>query len=462
MSQQQKTQRQRLPWSTALLCAALLLGFLGSQYLGDNKQQNALKQYISSGLFAQETPLYLDYQSRKHRVQQTVDAQSLAMIQEHLLSPQATDYAWLVMQDRNFVRYLESEGALLLPKAKFEQWREARQNFYQSHLSQTWPQQYGVKPEAPSPATFVSHLFTSQGGIPLLLSVLLLCLVAPLIEARLGHSSIPTWFLVSGSLYAALYSMTASTSSPILMGASGAVSGMTGLLIAIILLSQQSLKSKAISSISVFALVIGKLLLEAWLEPESTHLLLCHGANIILCGAISVLLFSVNPPALAQDEQSENSLGIRQGLNDVFKLLEQYDFPNAIKRMSSLKEQYPADIRVAKHAFLLAKLDPQCPSFKSDLDAYIVAISLHDDYYAAKILLADLIQLSRDEPIDSHKVPSLIHLFASHNDLKKAEQSFKLYQNIEQRESLINEAKALLFQEFEKRNLRSKMSQYQI
>jgi len=178
--------------------------------------------------------------------------------------------------------------------------------------------------------------------------------------------------------------------------------------------------------------------------------------------AIFVLLFSGKPPTTQSEEPDPHSaLGVRQGLNEVFKLIEEYDFPRATECIKRLKELYPTNIRVAKHAYLLAKLDPQSSSFKEDLDAYIVAISLHDDYYSAKILLAELVQTSRDEQIDSHKVPSLIHLFASHNDLKKAELSFQLYQKIENREPLINEAKALLYQEFEKRNLRAKMSQYQ-
>ncbi len=459
---QQQTQRQRLPWSTFTLCGVLLLGLLGNLTLGNARQQEALNQYLSSGLFDQETPLYLDYQSRQHRVQQTVDARSLELVQKHLQSPQASDYAWLVMQDRNFVRYLNTQGSLFMPDIKLKQWQQSRQDFHQNHLSLTWPERYGVKPETPSPATFISHLFVSQNWSSLLLTLLLLCLLLPIIEARLGHASIPTWFLVSGSLYAMLYSMTASASSPILMGASGAASGLAGLAVGVIALSQQSLKSKAITSLAVMALASGKLLLEAWLEPASELPPLCHSANFILCVAIYVLLFSAKPQTRPTEEPDANSaLGVRQGLNEVFKLIEEYDFPRATESMKRLKELHPTNIRVAKHAYLLAKLDPQSASFKEDLDAYIVAISLHDDYYSAKILLAELVQISRDELIDSQKVPSLIHLFASHNDLKKAELSFQLYQKIESREPLINEAKALLYQEFEKRNLRAKMSQYQ-
>lgn len=458
-----KQQKTKLPYSTAILCFALLIGFLGSQSIGDASQQRALKQYLSSGLFSQETPLYLDYQSRQHRVEQSVEAASLALIYDHLLGQYARDYAWLVMQDRNFIHYLESQGSLLMQEQQFADWLKARHTFNKTYLSMTWPERFGLIPEDAAPATFVTHLFIDPYVTSLLLTMLLLCVAGPLIESRLGRTALTAWFLISGALYAVLYTLTSNTSSPILMGASGAASGLSGLAIAMIILGNQPLKTKAAISLIVAVLVSAKLWLEAWLKPLDIAQIIPHGANAILCAAIFILLFSSIRKAQRQAHRNSASLpAVRQGLNDVFTQLDRFNFSGAQVRIQRLKEEYPTNIRVAKHAYLIAKLEPHSPSFKADLDAYIVAIALHDDYYCAKTLLAELIKLNKYDPIDSDKIPSLIHFFASHNDLKKAEHSFKLYEKIEARGSLVNEAKAFLYQEFEKRNLHSKMAKYRV
>ena len=175
MSEQQKKIRlSSFPIASSCLILILILSAYWSINSGSQLTQNTLRSYIDSGLFEIENPLYLEFHSRRYRLSDTEQVGDLNVLKKVLTGENRQDYAWIIMQDRAFAQYLDTNAKLLFRTSERNRWQTIRQDFNATQLKKLPAIEFGLVPQQSEPRHFVSHLFVEQDwGAPLIESSLI-------------------------------------------------------------------------------------------------------------------------------------------------------------------------------------------------------------------------------------------------------------------------------------------------
>ena len=300
------------------------------------------------------------------------------------------------------------------------------------------------------------------------MNLALLSLALPFIERFFGRSAVFLWFFTSGGIHAGLYYLYASPENAILMGVSGAASGLVGVLLATITVahSQQldSVKARVLTSASLLGLWLIKSALLLWFGLCDWYLLGAELGVLFLSTALAVLLFKeqmetgqIKSIGAQESGNKRVDWNYRQALQIAFNEICQFNFRTALEQLASLGREYPGDLRIQRQLFRLALLNRDFRAFALATDNFIDSIVTNDNYREAKKCLAEIRKrYDENSPAGIKGLIKLFRLFITHNDLSRAEHCYQLMLEGSFSSQLTHEAASILQAEFQKRALLGK------
>lgn len=225
---------KRPPWVTLGLIMACLLVFLFYQGGDDRKFEAALEDYLESDLLALEAPAYEDYLQRE--IQFEGSQQRVLELQEFQQLQENEEELWqavTLLLDREFYQYLQQNRDLIWAPAQRNLWLEQRSAIEQQWISRMSAYQLGLVPAELSLYTLITYQFLHGGWGHIIGNLLFLFLLGFTVEKALGPGRFLVAYLVCGALSGLVFTAFSMGSQVPLVGASGSISGLMGMYVAI-------------------------------------------------------------------------------------------------------------------------------------------------------------------------------------------------------------------------------------
>ncbi|WP_199457115.1 MULTISPECIES: rhomboid family intramembrane serine protease [unclassified Marinobacter] len=463
---------KRPPWVTLGLMMACVMVFLFYQGADDRKLDAAIEQYLDGNLLALEAPAYEDYLQREIRFEG--DQQSVLELQEFQALREQGEQGWqavTLLFDRDYYQYLQDNRDLIWSVAERNQWSEQRGAIEEQWISHMSAFQLGLVPSDLSLYTLITYQFLHGGWGHIIGNLLFLFLLGFTVERALGPGKFLVAYLVCGALSGLVFTGFSMGSQIPLVGASGSISGLMGMYVAIYGLQKirffyflgvyfNYFRAPAIAMLPVW---LGKEIYDYWFAGATGIAYMAHAGGL-LAGAALVWLLGKSwlqvkeeffePEPEQQDEQFTR--GYAQAMASVGRM----EFDLARRQFEALRENYPDRTVLLEHLYQLAKLRPDLPEYR-DLARTLMADAMNRRQ-PEQMLEVWNEYLSKGEahhPLAVEDHNRVLFTSLKNHDLKAAEKAFERMR-LKAEPDMVQEACRLLLAEFEKLQMEPKARHY--
>ena len=463
---------KRPPWVTLGLMMACVMVFLFYQGADDRKLDAAIEQYLDGNLLALEAPAYEDYLQREIRFE--ADQQSVLELQEFQALREQDEQGWqavTLLFDRDYYQYLQDNRDLIWSVAERNQWSEQRGAIEEQWISRMSAFQLGLVPSDLSLYTLITYQFLHGGWGHIIGNLLFLFLLGFTVERALGPGKFLVAYLVCGALSGLVFTGFSMGSQIPLVGASGSISGLMGMYVAIYGLQKirffyflgvyfNYFRAPAIAMLPVW---LGKEIYDYWFAGATGIAYMAHAGGL-LAGAALVWLLGKSwlqvkeeffePEPEQQDEQFTR--GYAQAMASVGRM----EFDLARRQFEALRENYPDRTVLLEHLYQLAKLRPDLPEYR-DLARTLMADAMNRRQ-PEQMLEVWNEYLSKGEahhPLAVEDHNRVLFTSLKNHDLKAAEKAFERMR-LKAEPDMVQEACRLLLAEFEKLQMEPKARHY--
>tara|TARA_R100000789_G_scaffold32717_2_gene36221 strand:+ start:551 stop:1996 length:1446 start_codon:yes stop_codon:yes gene_type:complete len=463
---------KRPPWVTLGLMMACVMVFLFYQGADDRKLDAAIEQYLDGNLLALEAPAYEDYLQREIRFEG--DQQSVLELQEFQALREQGEQGWqavTLLFDRDYYQYLQDNRDLIWSVAERNQWSEQRGAIEEQWISRMSAFQLGLVPSDLSLYTLITYQFLHGGWGHIIGNLLFLFLLGFTVERALGPGKFLVAYLVCGALSGLVFTGFSMGSQIPLVGASGSISGLMGMYVAIYGLQKirffyflgvyfNYFRAPAIAMLPVW---LGKEIYDYWFAGATGIAYMAHAGGL-LAGAALVWLLGKSwlqvkeeffePEPEQQDEQFTR--GYAQAMASVGRM----EFDLARRQFEALRENYPDRTVLLEHLYQLAKLRPDLPEYR-DLARTLMADAMNRRQ-PEQMLEVWNEYLSKGEahhPLAVEDHNRVLFTSLKNHDLKAAEKAFERMR-LKAEPDMVQEACRLLLAEFEKLQMEPKARHY--
>ena len=463
---------KRPPWVTLGLMMACVMVFLFYQGADDRKLDAAIEQYLDGNLLALEAPAYEDYLQREIRFEG--DQQSVLELQEFQALREQDEQGWqavTLLFDRDYYQYLQDNRDLIWSVAERNQWSEQRGAIEEQWISRMSAFQLGLVPSDLSLYTLITYQFLHGGWGHIIGNLLFLFLLGFTVERALGPGKFLVAYLVCGALSGLVFTGFSMGSQIPLVGASGSISGLMGMYVAIYGLQKirffyflgvyfNYFRAPAIAMLPVW---LGKEIYDYWFAGATGIAYMAHAGGL-LAGAALVWLLGKSwlqvkeeffePEPEQQDEQFTR--GYAQAMASVGRM----EFDLARRQFEALRENYPDRTVLLEHLYQLAKLRPDLPEYR-DLARTLMADAMNRRQ-PEQMLEVWSEYLSKGEahhPLAVEDHNRVLFTSLKNHDLKAAEKAFERMR-LKAEPDMVQEACRLLLAEFEKLQMEPKARHY--
>ena len=329
-----------------------ILVFWFYQGLDESRGDRAINAYKQSQLLELELPAYQQY---------LVD-QGLEEIDEN------DEYLeYYILSDSAFTDYLSKNAEYVIFTTNHSRWLSKR-----NEVNELWSkvsyEAYGLKPSNIKPVALISYQFLHGDLMHLLGNMVFLFLIGFAVEAALGSIRFLAFYLISGVgsglFFAGIESLSLDSSFVSLVGASGSVSGVLAMYLALFRLR----KIKFFYWILVFTgyfRSVALIILPIYIGKEVYFYFLNDGSNVaytahiggFISGVILVLLTqslstqSIDKEYLDNDEKQLDPYLVE--LNELYKQMGQCNFRKARNHLLQLKNRYGTNSELIEIEFNL-------------------------------------------------------------------------------------------------------------
>tara|TARA_Y100001001_G_scaffold155186_1_gene170716 strand:+ start:2918 stop:4363 length:1446 start_codon:yes stop_codon:yes gene_type:complete len=463
---------KRPPWVTLGLMMACIMVFLFYQGADDRKLDAAIEQYLDGNLLALEAPAYEDYLQREIRFEG--DQQSVLELQEFQALREQDEQGWqavTLLFDRDYYQYLQDNRDLIWSVAERNQWSEQRGAIEEQWISRMSAFQLGLVPSDLSLYTLITYQFLHGGWGHIIGNLLFLFLLGFTVERALGPGKFLVAYLVCGALSGLVFTGFSMGSQVPLVGASGSISGLMGMYVAIYGLQKirffyflgvyfNYFRAPAIAMLPVW---LGKEIYDYWFAGATGIAYMAHAGGL-LAGAALVWLLGKSwlqvkeeffePEPEQQDEQFTR--GYAQAMASVGRM----EFDLARRQFEALRENYPDRTVLLEHLYQLAKLRPDLPEYR-DLARTLMADAMNrrQPEQMLKVWNEYLSKGEAHHPLAVEDHNRVLFTSLKNHDLKAAEKAFERMR-LKAEPDMVQEACRLLLAEFEKLQMEPKARHY--
>jgi membrane associated rhomboid family serine protease len=463
---------KRPPWITLGLMLACVLVFTFYQGADQRKLQMAVNQYLKNNLQALEAPVYEDYQLRK--IRQQGDSESVYQLQQMRNLQANQKSGWLavtLLMDRDFYQYLLDNRDLVWASAERARWQQQRGFIEDNFIGRLSSQRFGLIPAQLSLHSFISYQFLHGGWGHLLGNLVFLFLLGFTVEKALGAARFLLAYLLCGALSGLMFTGFSAGSLVPLIGASGAISGLMGMYVAIYGLQKirffiflgvyfNYFRAPAIAILPVW---LGKEIYDYWYAGATGVAYMAHAggllAGAVLVGALGKSWFQVKDTFFEPEPEAEDA-AFTEAYGQAMAAISTLDFELASTRFEALREAYPQRALVLQHQQQLAQLRPDLPEYRHfSRERMDDALSRQQFDQVIAVWREYLAKGEAHQPLAAEDHNRVLFASLKQQDLNTAEKAFERLRSAGS-ELMVNEACRLLVAEFEKRQMAPKAQHY--
>lgn len=326
---------QRPPIAVFSLLLINILVFWLYQGLDNHRIEIAVTTYNDLKLLDEELPAYQQY---------------LADNDKPAVNKNDNYLVYYIISDPGFTAYLNNNSKTAVVTKSHQRWLEKR-----TKVNEFWnkisSEAYGLKSNEIKPFTLLSYQFLHGDIFHLLGNMVFLLLIGFAVEAALGSIRFTFYYLIagvgSGLFFSLIQSQSAINSFTSLVGASGSISGVLAMYLALFRLKKIEFFYWVLIFTGYFrftALIILPIyiLKELYFYYSNTGSNIAYTAHIggFICGAILILLThqfsktSIDTDYLNNTEKPKDEYLI--ALNELYKKIGKCDFKNAWKALSEM------------------------------------------------------------------------------------------------------------------------------
>jgi len=460
------------PWMTLGLMLACLLVFLFYQGGDARLMSQAVERYLAADLLALEAPVYEDYLQREVGLHgESSRVYDLQAFQRARAGDERIAMAVTLLSDPEFYHYQQENRAILWPSAGRQQWLEQRTPIQDELIARLSAFELGLVPAELSPATLIAYQFLHGGWGHLIGNLVILFLLGFTVEKALGPGRYLLAYLLCGVVSGLVYSAFSLGSRVPLVGASGAISGLMGMYVAIygaqrirffyfIGVYFNYFRAPALALLPVW---LAKEIYDYWFAGATGIAYMAHAGGLV-AGAVIILALGRSwlqvREAFFEPEQEALDEQFTSGYAQAMASLGRMEFAAARRQFQSLQERYPDRLVLREHLYQLAKLRPDQPDYRDQTRQLMAAaLSGRRPERMVEVWQEYLAEGETHHPLAADDHSRILFACLRSGELKAAEKAFERLRGSEDR-VLLEEAGHLMIEEFEKRQLGSKARHY--
>lgn len=463
---------KRPPWVTLGLMLACLLVFLFYQGADNHKLEQAVDSYLDAELHLLEAPAYEDYLQRQIRFEG--EAGRIHELQQFQALRENNENFWLainLLMDREFYQYLLDNRDIIWTASDRAYWQEQRQAIEQAYIQTLSAQQLGLIPADLSLYTLITYQFLHGGWGHLIGNLVFLFLLGFTVEKALGPGRFLLAYLVCGVVSGLVFTAFSAGSHLPLVGASGSISGLMGMYVAIYGLQKirffyflgvyfNYFRAPAIALLPVW---LGKEIYDYWFAGATGIAYMAHAGGLV-AGAGLVWLLGKSWLQVREEffepEEEEQDARFTTGYAQAMASLGRMDFDLARRQFEALRGHYPERHILLEHLYQLAKLRPDLPQYRERARELMNdALSRQQPEQMIAIWQEYLGKGESHQPLSAQDHNRVLFTSLKQHDLKAAEKAFERLKSTGD-QLLTTEACRLLVEEFEKRQMAPKARHY--
>ncbi|MBW7471471.1 rhomboid family intramembrane serine protease [Marinobacter sp. F4218] len=463
---------KRPPWVTLGLMLTCLLVFLFYQGGDSQKLEQAVSQYLESELQSLEAPVYEDYLQRQIRFEGAQDR--VYELQQFQELRDDNEQFWLavnLLMDREFYQYLQENQSVIWSAGDRARWNEQRTPIEDRFIQRLSSFELGLVPSELSLYTLITYQFLHGGWGHIIGNLVFLFLLGFTVEKALGPARYLVAYLLCGALSGLVFTAFSSGSPVPLVGASGSISGLMGMYVAIYGLQKirffyflgvyfNYFRAPALAMLPVW---LGKEIYDYWFAGATGIAYMAHAGGLI-AGAGLVWMLGRSwlqvRDEFFEPEAEEQDARFTNGYAQAMASLGRMEFDLARRQFEALREHYPDRPILLEHLYRLAKLRPDLPEYRDRTR------ELMNDAMARR-QPEQMIEVWQDylgkgechQPLSAEDHNRVLFTSLKQQDLKAAEKAFERLRSTGE-EVLTAEACRLLVEEFEKRQMAPKARHY--
>ncbi|WP_309044600.1 rhomboid family intramembrane serine protease [Marinobacter sediminicola] len=463
---------KRPPWVTLGLMLTCMLVFLFYQGGDSRKLEQAVSEYLDAGLHQLEAPAYEDFLQREIRFEGQED-RVFELQQFQKLREEGEDF-WLsasLLMDREFYQYLLQNSDVIWAPAERRHWLEQRVLIEETYIQRLSAQQLGLIPAKLSLYTLITYQFLHGGWGHIIGNLLFLFLLGFTVEKALGPGRFLLAYLACGALSGVVFTAFSLGSFVPLVGASGSISGLMGMYVAIYGLQKirffyflgvyfNYFRAPAIAILPVW---LGKEIYDYWFAGATGIAYMAHAGGL-LAGAGLVWLLGKSWLQVREEffepEEDEQDERFTTGYAQAMASLGRMDFDLARRQFEALRETYPDRPILLEHLYNLAKLRPDLLEYQvRTRDLMNDSLSRRQPEQMIAVWQEYLSKGESHNPLAAEDHNRVLFASLKQHDLKAAEKAFERLRGADD-PLLTTEACRLLAEEFEKLQMAPKARHY--
>jgi len=427
---------KRPPVITIALIVINVILYFGFQLNDDENYSDAMQYYFESGLSDIEAPYYVEYQKNKNKL---LSLFSSKQQEKKKLSKKERYSLFSDMQnDGEFLLKLESDQIIKRDDESYKKWKTFSEEFNRRRNKATF-YSYGLKSYKVSLGTLFSHMFLHANFEHLFWNMVFLFVFGFSVEMILGWKIYLTTYLLAGIGSGLFYTFLEPNSAIPGIGASGAISGLTGMYTVLFGLRKirffyfvfvffDTVKAPALI---ILPLWLGYELYNHYFIPTNINNL-AHAGGLISGALIAYLAkkFHRGIDNEYMDENNEKEI-FDKLYAEALSLIAALKVDKAKTLLIQLNQDYPENIEVFKQLFNLAKFTPDSNEFHNYANK--ILSSSEDNPQTNKIILEVYNEyISKAKPGPKLKIDLMVKLgyrFLKSNYLDDAEKIILLLIN---------------------------------
>ncbi|WP_322852817.1 rhomboid family intramembrane serine protease [Tamilnaduibacter salinus] len=361
---------KRPPWVTLGLMLACLFVFFFWQSNDPRLIHTAMEEYLEADLVEVEAPVYETYLQRQINLEGETDrVHELKAVRDAMASDNAHWLASRMLGDQAFYQYMLANQEVIWSQQQREAWRSVRQPIQQEYISQLSSSRLGLVPAELSLVDLIAYQFLHGGMGHIIGNLVFLFILGFTVERALGPGRYLVAYLLCGAISGLVWSGFQWGAHTPLVGASGSISGLMGMYVAIFGLQRirffyfvgvyfDYFRAPALAMLPVW---IGKEVYDYWFAGATGIAYLAHagglagGAGLVWLFGRSVLQVR---ESFFEPEEDEEDQRFRRAYARAMESIGRLDFDRAWQQFETLREHYPKRPVVLEHLYQLAKLRP--------------------------------------------------------------------------------------------------------
>lgn len=337
-----------------------VLVFFFYQANDDQKLEQALALYSQHNYLELEWPLIQQYLEAREEFSALDDLRD--MHDDDALPSLAVH----IMLRSDFYRHLRADPYNFIGYQRAENWLTHRATIDQYVQSLSF-NAHGLIPKELNAGSLLTHQFLHGDIMHLLGNLFFLIICGFAVEAAIGHWRFLAFYLVAGVTGGLAHALVDLSSSTTLVGASGAISGVMAMYLAVFRFKRIEffywffvvvgyLRAPALIVLPIY---IGKELTSFYTDTDSNVAFMAHAGGF-LAGALLMLgNYFISPKTIDTDyvENDQSIDPLQEALAKIYAHIEQFRFDAARKQIDAAIAEFGVNHRLAQLRLNLTKLN---------------------------------------------------------------------------------------------------------